>query len=213
MSHAVKSVIVAVAALGAHAAFAVTNNVQANYGTVALPFTHSIGDTFTSDGTGNFIDQLGNAVSSTTISKPIVSAPGNADYNYYDDFEFTMPSSSGTLTSDAISVSFASVIGINNLQVRLYPLGSLTVNGAPGLVSAWSQVVTTGPTTVTISTFASPVSLTAGTTYTLEVRGDILPSGGSYGGALNITAVPEPASALLVLVGLGAVGLVSRRRA
>lgn len=214
MSRILQSALATVLLASTGTAFAVSNNIEANYGTIALPFTHSVGDTFVSNGAGDYLDQLGNAVSSATISKPIVSAPGNADYNFYDDFEFTLPSSSGSLTASAISVDFASVFGIDNLQLRLYnTAGGLTTGGASGLVSAWSQVIPAGSGVSTIiSTFASPVSLSAGAQYTLEVRGKILASGASYGGNFNIAAVPEPASLALILAGLSVAGFMIRRQ-
>jgi hypothetical protein len=213
MTGLVKPLIVVVAWAAAAAAHAVTNNVQSNYGTISLPFTHSIGDTFTSNGAGAFLDATGHTVSAATVSKPIVSAPGNADYNFYDDFEFTMPGTAGTLTASAISVSFASLLGIDNLQVRLYPAASGLSLGAPAsLVTGWSQVVAAGAQTITVSSFAHPVTLDAGTLYTLEVRGDIVGSnGGSYGGNFNVAAVPEPASLAMLLAGLLAVGFIVRR--
>jgi hypothetical protein len=51
--------------------------------------------------------------------------------------------------------------------------------------------------------------------YTLTVSGNVLPKGGSYGGALLITPVgdvPEPESMALLLAGLGVAGFVASRR-
>jgi hypothetical protein len=213
MNGTIKGLLVGITWLGATAAHAVTNNVQSDYGTISLPFTRSIGNTFTTNGAGAFLDATGHTVSAATISQPVVSAPGNANYNFYDDFEFTMPGSSGTLTASAISVSFSSVLGIDNLQLRLYPAASGLSLGVPAsLVTGWSQIVSAGTQTITVSSFAHPVTLDAGTLYTLEVRGDIVgSSGGSYGGNVNIAAVPEPASLAMLLAGVLAVGFVVRR--
>ncbi|MEP7099060.1 MAG: FxDxF family PEP-CTERM protein [Burkholderiales bacterium] len=50
--------------------------------------------------------------------------------------------------------------------------------------------------------------------YDLEVSGSVTADGGGYSGALaNVVAVPEPEQWALMLMGLGALGLVNRRRA
>ena len=214
MARTFKVALIASAALLGNSAFAVVNDLQANFGTVALPFSQGFSNTFTGTGGGNFVDQHGFTVSdSTAETKPIVSSPGTALYNFYDDFEFMMPSSSdGSLTASAVSISFGSLFGINNLQARLYPVASGLATGAPAsLVSGWSVPTSTGGTTITVSTFANPVTLSAGTLYTLEVRGDVVGATGSYGGNLNISAVPEADGWALALVGLGLGGLATCR--
>jgi len=57
------------------------------------------------------------------------------------------------------------------------------------------------------------VDLQAGASYALEFRGTIAgSSGGSYGGNLNITPVPEPSGLALLAASLGVMGIVTRRR-
>lgn len=59
----------------------------------------------------------------------------------------------------------------------------------------------------------NPVVLQIGN-YTLDVVGSVTApaTAGSYGGNLNISPVPEPASAALLISGLGLLGLRRRRR-
>lgn len=49
-------------------------------------------------------------------------------------------------------------------------------------------------------------------TYYLEITGDIVSNGGSYSGVLTTTPVPEPTGWALMLAGLGAMGVLARRR-
>lgn len=203
------------AALSSGSAFAVTNDLQANYGTITVPYSQGFSNTFTSLGGGNFLDQTGHTISdSTAVTQNIVSAPGTAVFNFYDDFLFTMPTSAaGSLTASAVSVSFGSLFGINNLQARMYEVtsGLTTSSAGSSLITAWSVPTSVGGNTITVSTFASPITLLAGSTYALEIRGDVIGATGSYGGNLNISAVPEADGWALATMGLALVGLARRR--
>jgi hypothetical protein len=215
MVRILKLTLAAAAVVSSGAAFAVVNDLQPSFGTVTLPFSQGFSNSFSSTGGGNYVDQHGYTISNSTAeTKPLGNALGTAVFNFYDDYTFTLPTSSnGALTASAVSVSFGALFGINNLQVRLYPVVSALTTGAPAsLVSAWSLPTSTGGTTVTVSTFAAPVSLLAGTTYALEVRGNVVGATGSYGGNLNISAVPETDGWLLSLAGVSVIGLVARRR-
>mgnify|MGYP000042848195 CR=1 FL=1 len=57
---------ISLVAIGSQAAMAVSNDLQADYGTVALPFSQGFSNTFTSLGGGNFVDQHGFTVSDST---------------------------------------------------------------------------------------------------------------------------------------------------
>ncbi len=205
------------AALCCSAAIAAPSNViQANYGVVALPISQGFSNAFTATSGGSYADAAGHVIDGSTITAAFSqSAPSvTGVFNFYDDFVFTLPvSTGGSLTASAVSVSFQNLIGIDNLQVRLYPVvaGALTTGAPSSLVSGWSSPLNAGGSTLTVSTFTTPVTVAAGTTYTLEVRGDVFGPTGSYGGNLNISPVPESEGWALAMMGLGLAGLTGRR--
>jgi hypothetical protein len=57
----------------------------------------------------------------------------------------------------------------------------------------------------------SPVLLANGT-HAINVLGTLTGPNGSYSGTLNVAAVPEPATWMMMLLGFGAIGMVVRRR-
>jgi MYXO-CTERM domain-containing protein len=204
--------------IGSSAAFAVTNNVQANYGTVTPPTAKGFSNTFVGLGGGNYVDATGHTVSDSTAQTLSLGggATGTATFNFYDDYLFTMPTTAGgSLAASAMSLSFGNLFGINNLQARFYevPATGLTTGRPATLISAWSTATNVGGNTITVSTFENPINLVGGATYAMEVRGQVFGAAGSYGGSLNISAVPEAESWALALVGLGVAGVVARRRA
>ncbi len=199
------------ALLVAQAAHAATNDVQANFGVInPLPFSHSLANNFTATAPGVFTDSLGYTVSDATA----VTTSSGTVYNFYDDYLFTMPSTGGTLTASAVSLSLGNIIGINNLQARLYSTANgLTTGAAPGIVSAWSTPTSVGGTTITMTSFGQPVTLVSGVTYALEVRGQVVGAGGNYGGSFLVqSAVPEASSGALALAGLSVAWLLASRR-
>jgi hypothetical protein len=70
---------------------------------------------------------------------------------------------------------------------------------------------TTGATTGLFVT-GGGVELTSGT-YALELQGTFLLDGGDYYGVLVAAPVPEPTHWALMLAGIGALGVIARRRA
>lgn len=152
----------------------------------ALPTSITYGDSFTSAATGT---------------------------TFYDDYIFTIPD--GSANSVTSSINLDSILGLTDLQARLYT-GNAHYTGpaAPGtLIEAWSTTVNYSPTVSATTVVLNPVSLLAGT-YTLQIRGTVSgSSGGSYAGVLNIAQpVPEPESYAMLLAGLGIMGFTARRR-
>lgn len=140
---------------------------------------------------------------------------GSTGFGFYDDFVFTI----GSASADAITstIDFANVLGINNLQTRLYNFSgnpNLPVLGAPngGAIDAWSSTLNLAPGTDDTINVLPMTMLNAGT-YVLEVRGNVTGSaGGSYSGNLNLVPTPLPAALPLLLSGIGLLGGAIRRR-
>jgi hypothetical protein len=140
---------------------------------------------------------------------------GSTGFGFYDDFIFSIARAS----ADAITstIDFANVLGINNLQTRLYNFNGnpdLPVLGAPagGAIDAWSSTLNLAPgTNETINVL--PMTMLSAGTYVLEVRGNVTGgAGGSYSGNLNLVPTPLPAALPLLLSGIGLLGGAVRRR-
>jgi len=196
-------------AMAAHASPA--NHLLADYGSITLPFTHSIGNTFSGSQVGGFTSQDGS---------PVVTASINSLNYFYDDVIFTLPQSpQASFDAAAVTIDMGSFLGLQNFSARLYKLTngqeSLTTglpsSGTP--IQAWTSTALLAPGLTSTTVLFQNVSLQAGASYALEVRGTINGAfGGSYGGNLNITPVPEPGSLALLGASLGVMALVSRRR-
>ena len=148
-----------------------------------------------------------------SFSSP-TSQIGTTGFGFYDDFVFTLAGAS----ADAITstIDFANVLGINNLQTRLYNFSgnpNLPVLGVPvgGAIDAWSSTLNLAPgTTETVNVL--PMTMLNAGTYVLEVRGNVVGSaGGSYSGNLNLVPTPLPAALPLLLSGIGLLGGAVRR--
>jgi N-acetylglucosaminyldiphosphoundecaprenol N-acetyl-beta-D-mannosaminyltransferase len=145
------------------------------------------------------------------ISLPIQAIYTAPQLQFYDDYLFSIsPSSVSAITT---TMSLGNLLGINNLQTRLYS-GTVTTTGVPsGLLEAWSNsIAISGSGYSGTVEVLSPITLGAGN-YVLEVRGDVVgTAGGSYTGVLNISPVPEIAEWSMLLIGLGVIGFVAARR-
>jgi len=135
------------------------------------------------------------------------AVPGG--FGFYDDFLFTIPDA--TTNSIASTISLSNILGISDLQVRLYSAtqsNPLPILGKPDgtVIDGWTTIIAPGSSVSVVS----PTNLGAGT-YVLEVRGNVFgSSGGSYSGVLNVAAVPVPAT--LWLFGSAIGGLITLRR-
>lgn len=148
----------------------------------------------------------------TTLYTPASGTYAGVNFEFYDDYVFTI--SGSTVNSVSSTVNLGNILSIDNLQARLYNTSgnsTLPVLGAPvgGAIEAWSTTYSgVNNSNVTVSVLNN-VQLSAGT-YVLELRGSVSGSaGGSYSGALNVAPVPVPSAFWLMgsaLVGLGTIG-------
>lgn len=206
------SMVVSLAALVCATAYASpANHVVANYGNINVPFTHTVGNVFSGTTTSGFVSQDGTPVVTATI--------GSSNY-FYDDYVFTLPTEPlASFNAAAVTLDLGSFLSLQNFSARLYKLDSGVVSLTTGLPSSgtpvkpWTSSPLFGPGFSGTAVLFENVSLQAGAAYALEFRGTIAGTyGGSYGGTLNITPIPEPATASLVLASIGVMGLLMRRR-
>lgn len=146
---------------------------------------------------------------------PVSLAYGGAYFapqnQFYDQYMFSIQTN--TVDSITSTINLGSLLGINNLQTRLYS-GTVSTAGQPsGLLQAWSTAIPlSGMGNIGTMAVISPITLGAGN-YVLEVRGDVVGTyGGIYAGLLNISPVPEIAEWAMLLTGLSLVGFVAVRR-
>lgn len=174
----------------------------------------------TGSGMTNTIPVPGSSFYGNTFTAPTTPIAGSSSpgYGFYDDFLINIPAGGASADSITSTISYYSLLDINDLEVRLYNEAGntpLPVLGAPngGAISAWSTTMSDGPgETGTMDVLSA--TLGPGT-YVLEVRGNVTgESGGSYSGSLNLVPMPLPAALPLMLSGLGVLcGVLRRRRA
>ena len=201
-------------ALSAASAFAdPANHLVINFGDISVPFTHSFGDTFSGSQGAGFVSEDGHAVVTTNL---------NGKNYFYDDFVFSLPASpQADFNAAAVSLNLGNFLSLLDFSARLYKLdnglASLTTgtpsSGTP--IRPWTSTALVQPGMTGTLVLIDNVTLQAGASYALEVRGTIAgTNGGSYGGNLNIvpTPVPEPTSLALMLASIGVMVMVSNRR-
>lgn len=128
-----------------------------------------------------------------------------AEYNFFSDTYTFSLSGSNDLSALATSLKANAGSGLTLTGLSLGNADGILFHGALDLVNytlqdqAW--VLQSGNT-----------PLSAGS-YFLKIDGYVAsPAGGSYSGNLAIAAVPEPETYGMLLVGLGLIGFVARRR-
>jgi hypothetical protein len=152
-----------------------------------------------------------------SFGTPTSTIAGTA-YGFYDDFVFDVPAA--LTDSVASTISISSLLGIDNLRVRLYQapadLTTLPLLGNPAtqglqVYEGWSSSMNYSGFTTT--TAVLPLYMLAAGRYVLEVQGNVVGSaGGSYSGVLDVSPVPLPATLPLLLGGLGILSSRRRRR-
>lgn len=134
-------------------------------------------------------------------------------FEFYDDYVFTVTGAVANSVTSTISMD--SLLGISNLQARLFQLTTpLPYIGAPPsgtLIQAWGAAFSCGVGCSGESVVLSNTVLAPGT-YVLELRGIVSGTlSGSYGGALNLTPIPVPGAVWLFGSALAGLGWLRRR--
>ena len=135
-------------------------------------------------------------------------------FGFYDDYIFTI--AAGQVDSITSTIDLAGLLGISNLQVRLFGVADASAPGTTGnplgsLIQSWSNTVSCGSGCTGTIDVITPHTLSAGT-YDLQVRGTTDTLGGSFAGVLNTSPVPLPAALPLLLSGLGLLRGFTRRQ-
>ena len=134
-------------------------------------------------------------------------------FGFYDDYIFTI--GAGQVDSITSTIDLAGLLGITNMQVRLFNVADASAPGTtgvpPSLVQSWSNAISCGTGCTGTVDVITPHTLTAGT-YDLQVRGTTDSLGGSFSGVLNTAPVPLPAAFGLLLSGMTMFGSIIRRK-
>lgn len=129
------------------------------------------------------------------------SCAGSAPYNFCDTFTFSL-SPSATVNSIVASLNLAGLFNITNLQVNLKNLSTAS------LIQAWTTPSGNGEVAVITANNLGAAN------YALNIRGKVDGiAGGTYVGAVNAASpVPVPGALGLLLLGLGSLGFISKRK-
>ena len=186
--------IAAVLALSTAVAAAAPSEVvtaSTSFGALSLPFTNGFNQTLS----------------------PLQTPYTTADY-FLSDYGFTI-SSIGSFSSAVVTFNLGTILGLSDLSFNLLS-GTPWAGALPTALSA--AQITSRNGSILASSWSSggaqvinPMTLSTGD-YTVQVRGRVTGQfGGSYGGVLNVAAVPEPSAFAMALVGLGLLGFATHR--
>ena len=150
-----------------------------------------------------------------SLSVAPLAQPFTSDDYFVSDYGFSI-GSNASFNSAAVTFDLTSIFQISDFSVTLLK-GQPWSGTTPGALSP-AEIAARDSNVIAVSGGTSntqmidSVMLGVGD-YVLEIRGHATgASGGSYGGLVNVAAVPEPTGAALVLAGLSVLGLVVRRR-
>jgi hypothetical protein len=179
--------------------------------TLNLNYETTVAGVTTSSTTANAVQVPGSYNYGHTVAASSGTVNG---FGFYDDYIFTI--GAGQVNSITSTIDLAGLIGISNMQVRLFSVADASVPGTTGnpggsLIQAWSTAVSCGTGCAGTIDVITPHTLTAGT-YDLQVRGTANILSGSFSGVLNTAPVPLPAALPLLFSGLGLLGGMLRRR-
>lgn len=137
-----------------------------------------------------------------------------ADDTFLSDYGFSI-GTNGSFTSAVVTFDLASTFQLSDLSVSLLQ-GSAWSGAVPADLSAAqianrdSRILATGSGS-SMTQMIDQMQLGPGD-YVVEVSGRVTgANGGSFGGLLNVAAVPEPAGYVLSLAGFGLLAFVRRR--
>ena len=183
--------VLALSTAVATAAPAEVVTASTSFGALSLPFTNGFNQTLS----------------------PLQTPYTTADY-FLSDYGFSI-SSIGSFSSAVVTFNLGTILGLSDLSFNLLS-GTPWAGALPTALSA-AQITSRNGSILASSMSSggaqviSPMTLSAGD-YTVQVRGRVTGQfGGSYGGVLNVAAVPEPSAFALALVGLGLLGFATRR--
>ena len=157
---------------------------------------------------------LGSSIASaadvTRVHTLVLDSSGSQDYGdtfgatfkgkTFDDlFNFTISGTSdfsGALISISGRKTDLDITGFNLLPSMGAAINGVSLTVAGGVLDSWViQAMNVAPGS-----------------YSLEVLGTVVGSGGSFGGNVNVSPVPEPGSLGMMVAGLGLLGVAISRR-